>query len=280
VFGIDRAMFASNRCRAIVACLLLLVVSFSHAGTYSDGMKAYMDGNFELAQILWLKGAKESDAKAMFNLGLLHEQGKIANAESAKADNWYRLAGKHGYSPADFHLANRKLQSDSEADRQEAESLLQRAAARKFVPAIKLLGKFRNRGNNEPVVIDLDTRIDESLEDSVVIGGGAVSQEIRIERYLTEVWIKSKSASNWTIQMLAFQDQSKVREFIDQHQLQKSAAYFIEKNDSGVFYKLIYGSFDSKQQADLAREQLSDELKQYGPWLRTMASVHKVIESQ
>lgn len=260
---------------AISCVAILFFMRSAFADSYSDGMKAYMQGDYELAQVQWLQAVKQNDAKAMFNLGLLHEQNKIASADQKKSENWYRLSGKHGYAAADFHLANLKLLNKGSEN--EVRVLLRRATSRGFAPAKKLLAKLKTGSDGTSLAVDLDAKIDESLLASVT---EPTAKQPRIERYLTEDWITSKRSSDWTIQMLAFQDQAKVREFIDLHQLHSNAAYFVESNKGDRLYKLIYGAFNSKEQADAARQKLSTTLKEYGPWLRSIASVQQVIKQQ
>ena len=99
-------------------------------------------------------------------------------------------------------------------------------------------------------------------------------------KYLREDWISAQNSGGWTIQILAFNELDKVRSFIDQNQLHRSAAYFVERGDGAVLYKLIYGSYASKEQADAARAALKPALRQHGPWLRSIASVQAAIKSR
>ena len=256
---------------------LVLTSSLAYASAYTDGMKAYINGDYELAQIQWLQAAKQEDAKSMFNLGLLHEQQKISNADQAKARNWYRLAGKHGYSAADFHLANLMMANDEKQE--EVTALLSRASAKGYVPAQRLLQKLDSQNDVGSIAITLDDKTDESLESGFQADVMQNSQA-RVERYLSEQWISSKPVNYWTIQMLAFEDVSKVREFIDQHNLKNKAAYFAENNQEGRLYKLIYGAFATKQDADTVRQNMPKNLKEYGPWLRSIGSIQQVINDQ
>ena len=64
---------------------------------YRDGLQAYFDNDYKQAQTFWLTSAKAGNARSMFNLGLLHEQGKIKGADPSKAYEWFELASKAGY---------------------------------------------------------------------------------------------------------------------------------------------------------------------------------------
>jgi septal ring-binding cell division protein DamX len=98
------------------------------------------------------------------------------------------------------------------------------------------------------------------------------------DKFQLESWINNQRSHYWTVQLLAFTHESKVQEFIVEHGLQSKAAYFVEKKDDVVWYKLIYGSFDSKDKATFARQNLSTKLQEFGPWLRTIASVQAITK--
>ena len=218
---------------------------------YSLGMQAYMLKDYERAQAHWLNAAKQNDAKSMFNLGLLHERGQISAVDMDKAENWYRLAGKHGYATADYYLATLMMANSNTAQNQseQIKELLERSANNGFAPA----------------------RI--ALQDLV----GETPSPLPQKKYLSEDWITKKQPTSWTIQILAFTDKNKVHEFIDRYSLNDIASYFIDRDQNEVLYKLIYGVYRSKEEAAKARDGLASELKVHGPWLRTIASVQDSI---
>lgn len=260
--------------RLIRTPLLILVIalqsSASFANTnYSEGLQAYLDSNYELAQAMWLKGAQGNHAKSMFNLGLLHQQRKIERADPAKAEKWFALAAKNGYAPASFHLATWLRQKGG--DSQRIRQLEQQAAAAGFAPAMNKLGL--SNSTNPTSLAAVNTR-------SVDSQGGRPNTSSNNKQYQRESWIQNLSQEQWTIQMLAFKERSKVHDFIDRHDLHQRAAYFRENSSNGVLYKLIYGAYGSKEQAELARQNLSGRLKEYGPWLRPVANIQQVIAKQ
>lgn len=244
---------------------------------YSEGLKAYLSGDYEVAQSFWLQGARASDAKSMFNLGLLHQQEKITKPDLAKAEKWFRLAAKSGYAPAAYHLAMWLQERGAAA--QDVNELLRLAANAGFAPAVMKLS-----GTAPEVQVTRGSRTAVSAmaknTPSQVSSSRATSKQNAKPRYQDETWIKSLSPKHWTIQMLAFKEQSKVRSFIDDHQLYNDAAYFAETSSGSRLYKLIYGSYTSKDQAEAARQNLSATLREYGPWLRPVSAVQAVIANQ
>jgi len=232
--------------------------SLAYDESYSRGFTAYLNQDYNEAKRHWLEAAQGNHARAMFNLGLLHEQGKIAQASSDKADNWFKLASEHGYAAADYHLALRWLAQGGRDE--QAKALIAKAAKAGYEPA-------RGRGRERARV-----RIDKSEPANS-------SKALSASKYLGEQWIRSKRPEHWTIQMLAFKERAKVESFIDEHQLRKTAAYFTEKSGEEVLYKLIYGVYDSKDKAEFARQNLPQTLAEFGPWLRPIASVQGVIDA-
>ena len=250
---------------SLVIYVLVFPIS-SMADDYQDGLQAYLDGDFVLARQSWLAAANAKDAKSMFNLGLLHEQNKLDNASLDKALNWYRLAADNGYAAAGYHLAQRMLERGGSDD--DAIALIRRAADSGYSPARRYLG--------------LSSPQKSTSEGNAVSTTSTDSSTLKVSPRSVEGsnkgrnWINRQRAEHWTIQLLAFKSEQQVLRFIEEHRLNNKAAYFSEAKRGEVFYKLVYGSYDNKDKATFARQNLSDALQEHGPWLRTWASVHKI----
>lgn len=252
--------------------LLMLTVSLSASAQtsddlYSDGFAAYLEKDYERAKALWLEAAEADNVRAMFNLGLLHEQAKIDNASSEQADTWFERASKQGYLAADYHLALRWL---AQGGRDEAANdLLKKASLAGYAPAVRRVSPTKSANTASIAIIKSSSNRDLVANTTEASEGNS--------KYLSKAWIQSKKPESWTIQMLAFSDQDKIEAFIDQHQLHNRAAYFKEKSNEGALYKLVYGVYDSKDKAEFARQNLPATLAEFGPWLRTMESVQSAI---
>ena len=229
--------------------------------SYREGMTAYLEKDYELAQSLWVNAAKQEHARAMFNLGFMHQQGKLAASSAEQAQRWFRLAGQAGYAAADYHHA-RWLESNA-GDAEVVLSLMRRSAENGYQPAINSLAAAGGVTDSEAPNLDTPTQI------AVTTGN---------TNYLGNAWINSRAADSWTIQLLAFEDEAKVQRFIDEHGLHKQAAYFVARNGNQTLFKLLYGEYPSKDTAAAARESLSAGLTEYGPWLRTIGSVQAIIK--
>ncbi len=253
----------------------------SGSTAYSDGMNAYMGNDFEAARLHWLNAAKENDGRAMFNLGLLHERQRISDASPIQADSWFRQAGDAGYAPADYHLA---LRAEANGNSAEAQRLLQRAASTGFILAKERLGLAPQDSAANPVSQRSDRQgaIQSSSTASTEQATNTIPNTAteRVRLYQREDWILRQAANSWTVQMLAFSDEAKVRNFIDDHALHRNAAYFAEGRGEDTVYKLIYGAYATKQLADQARGRFTSALKEHGPWLRPIEGIQSLIKSQ
>ena len=259
------------RCSAII--VFFFIPSLTLANEYSEGMKDYVANDYKAAQIHWLNSVKQNNLKAMFNLGLLHQHNKLKNSDVKKAERWFKLAGENGYPAADFHLAKWKLEQakGSEQTMLEIKSLLQRSASNKFLPAENLLKKMAtNAVVDEPLRSSLQKK---SVDQSVNVQVNSNND------YHDESWIVKENASAWTIQMLAFKDKKQLYQFVDEHKLHDVVSYFAEETSNGVLYKLIYGSYETKQEASNVRDNMPLKLKTHGPWLRQISSIQALIQA-
>jgi septal ring-binding cell division protein DamX len=68
-------------------------------------------------------------------------------------------------------------------------------------------------------------------------------------------------------------------DFIKKNQLlqQKEIAYYKSTFKGKPWYQLLYGIYPTKQDARLAAEKLPENIRQAGPWIRSISAVQKAI---
>ena len=100
-------MRARGRVSLFIAAALLsgLAAGPVAADLLGDGAAAYEAGDFAEAAKAWRPLAEGGDAKAQFNLGLLHETGQGVAEDPAEAAAWYERAALQGLTQAQFNLA-------------------------------------------------------------------------------------------------------------------------------------------------------------------------------
>ncbi len=71
---------------------------------WDEGVAAYKRGDYATALREWRPLAKQGNAKAQFNLGLMYYKGKGVPQDYAEAVGWYRKAAEQGYATAQYNL--------------------------------------------------------------------------------------------------------------------------------------------------------------------------------
>lgn len=89
--------------------LLVYVCSFALIGqamsdSLSDANRVYDAGDYEKAAKLYSALAKDGNAEAQYNLGMMHRAGRGVPRDFNEARKWYRLAAEQGNPLAQFNL--------------------------------------------------------------------------------------------------------------------------------------------------------------------------------
>ncbi len=69
-----------------------------------EGMAAYNRGDYATALREWRPLAKQGNAKAQFNLGLMYSKGRGVPQDYTEAARWYRRAAEQGVAQAQYTL--------------------------------------------------------------------------------------------------------------------------------------------------------------------------------
>jgi uncharacterized protein len=82
----------------------LLVGTPAFSADFQKGLTAAQSGDFATALREWEPLAKQGNASAQFNLGLMYDNGTGVLQDYKTAVKWYRLAAEQGIAPAQFNL--------------------------------------------------------------------------------------------------------------------------------------------------------------------------------
>jgi outer membrane protein assembly factor BamD len=104
-------------------------------------------------------------------------------------------------------------------------------------------------------------------------GDSASSAVVEPQR---EAWILGQDPKRYTIQLSTLSREAVLRSFIRRHRLE-TTAYFQTKVSGQRRYSLLYGTFDTLDDARAAAEKLPAELRRERPWIRRMADVQALI---
>jgi len=88
----------------LVAVALFAGVVMAHADDLSMGNKAYQRGDYPTALRIYRQLAKQDDAFAQFNLGVMYDKGRGVPQSYKEAVWWYRKAADQGYMAAQTNL--------------------------------------------------------------------------------------------------------------------------------------------------------------------------------
>ncbi len=76
---------------------------------FDEGMAAYNRGDYATALREWRPLAKQGNAKAQHNLGVIYEKSRGIPQDDAEAVKWYRKAAEQGVADAQYNLGRRCL---------------------------------------------------------------------------------------------------------------------------------------------------------------------------
>ena len=87
-----------------VLLLTLLVGTPAFSADFQKGAAAYQSGDFVTALREWTPLAKQGNADAQFNLGVMYDKGQGVPQDYKTAVKWYSLAAEQGLAAAQYNL--------------------------------------------------------------------------------------------------------------------------------------------------------------------------------
>ncbi len=194
----------------------------------------------ERAAADWLQRAADKGlTEAEYNLGVLFEHGLGVRLDGIAAMEWYRRAARKDYEPAKERLA----------------ALEQKLGVQAAVPIVP----------NSEKSSDLVQSDQRELEP--------VTTGLRSNK-----WIATLDPGRYTLQLTSQTNEPRVVGFIRERQLESDAAYFVWEKDGATWYSIIYGVYDSFEQAKAAGGSLPPAIADVKPWVRSIAAIHELIE--
>ena len=94
-----------------------------------------------------------------------------------------------------------------------------------------------------------------------------------------EKWLLSQDGTTYTVQIIGVSKEESLLDFIERNQLlkQNEIAYYESTFRGKPWFQLLYGIYPDKQSARLAAEDLPEDIRQAGPWIRNLAAVQNAI---
>lgn len=97
---------------------------------------------------------------------------------------------------------------------------------------------------------------------------------------LREDWLLKQRATSYTIQLVGLQDENGIPSFLRRHPLNGPIAYYRTIRKGGSWFPVLYGVFPDRQEANEALNNLPENLRKSGVWVRTMGTVQKEIRTR
>ncbi len=101
-----KAKFASLALIAALCAGFILGLTAPAWAGFDEGFAAYERGDYATALREWRPLAKQGNAEAQFNLGVMYERGQGVTQDYAEGVQWYRKSAEQGVAKAQYNLGN------------------------------------------------------------------------------------------------------------------------------------------------------------------------------
>ncbi len=284
------------------ACLWLFAAAVPAASTIEEGRAAYAAGDYKAAIGHWQALIDADRPEGKFFLGVMYAEGKGVPQDHARAFQLYTEAAEKDHVPAQYNLANQYATGEGVAqDFGKAEFWWTKAAQRGLMPAQENLGNLYYHGAAgeknaalarkwltlaaaqgsaaaKATLARLDAEEGPSAGVAAAPATANANPHTAAGGLRREAWVLAQPAQHYTLQILAAGSEALARDFIQQHGLASRAAYIESLTQNATVFRVFYGSYASRGEADKALAGLPRALTTGSPWVRSFAEVHKLME--
>lgn len=209
---------------------------------YARGLGAGRDDRS--ARQWFEKAASQGHTEAQFALGVMYAYGQGVERDAAKAGQWFEQAAEHGMPEAQYNVAA-LAKAEQERSPQEARESRRKPPERRPTAAHETLANIRT----------------QSAENGIK----------------AESWILAREPSHFTVQLATTTGEGTVIAFIKSQTLDQDMAYFRVRAAHRTHYVIVYGVFETSQDARAALAQLPAQLLQAKPLVRSFQQVREMI---
>lgn len=93
-------------------------------------------------------------------------------------------------------------------------------------------------------------------------------------------WVQSQNKTNYTFQLMGSWEYDELFEFVDKYQLTGDVAEFESDRQGRIWYALVFGVYESKDEALKASSQWPEPLNTLPSWLRSFEQIHYQIKNK
>ena len=223
---------------------IVFISGFGHAGTFEQGMAFYEKRNYAQARKLWQPLARKGDVRAQYNLALTWIK---EEKELPKASEYLVMSRSEGLVDSYF---------------------LKLPKAKPKKPKKKSVSQTKSSNTSK-------TKTKAALTKA-------------------ELWLNQQEKSHYTLQLATARNRLHMEKMLKKYQkdqkLIQSDSLFIQeikstekkagKEKIRIRYVLVYGVFESYQQAKTEVSKLPESLQKSSPWIRQFSVLQSIVNSK
>ena len=229
------------------------LAQYSLAVMYAFGQG--MDKDYTEALQWFRKSAAQGVPQAQFNLGVFYENGYGLDKDINLARQWYKTAADQGLEEARKKLVELDQPAATHAQDVVVTHPEPSTLAAAPVPAKKPAG-------SKPVP-------GKSAAPPETASAGGIKHED---------WVWQQKPDTYTLQLASLLSENEVLKFIHANKLEISAAYMKVVISGTTRYNVIFGVYNTYDQAQRAIKTLPANLQQDKPWVRNFGVLQKMLK--
>jgi hypothetical protein len=257
--GVDKSYEDSAKWFRLAAEQGYAPAQFNLGNAYKHGQGVEQDD--KLAAEWWRKAAEQQFAPAQFNLGTQYYFGRGVPKDEEIAIRWYRQAAENGHAQAQRLFS----MTDTPAN-QVPEKAPQPAAGAQTDPAAAAAPAAVATTAAATSEAAVSTPTPAPMPAASATRGG-------------ETWLLAQNPQDYTLQLLATQDEKLMFAYLDKHQFTQPVAYFSFQREGKQWYAAVHGAYSGKSQALDAAASLTPDTGKNPPWIRQFGSIQKLIKA-
>lgn len=214
---------------------------------FHQGMQAYIESDYINAYNIWKQAEVSNNAKASFNLGRMWMLGQVPGQakDKTKANIYFKKSARLGYAPAIKYLQGSDLNDVSLTDDSQPESIND------------VIVGSRNSTTKNEAQTDSKSTLNSANE-----------------------WLNNYSDDKWVIQIFASKEPTLLKQMVRDFALTEQTYILTETINNQRWFKLIYGEYESKDEALEARKSLPARVRVERPWIRAISAIKRIQKSQ
>ncbi len=236
---------------------------------YNLGLMYYrglgIQQDYKKAAELFLAAAEQGYSNAQYSLAVIHAFGQGMEKDYVKALIWFRKAAAQGVAQAQFNLG--VLYENGyglDKDLQIARQWYKQAADQGLQEARNKLAELDKRKIKEDKII---AHPEVDFLPSLVAEGGIKRRD----------WVIRQPPDTYTLQLVSLLSEKESLKYIKKNNLADNAAYFKVIVKGTARYTVIYGAYNTYNQAQRAIKQLPKNLREGNPWVRNFGILQGLL---